>query len=90
MTVYGLAGRARVLDHPRGLALDFMTGTDRAKGSRVAAWLVAHQAQLRVKYVIFDQHIYNVGRAREGWRLMGDRGSDTENHRDHVHLSLLD
>jgi hypothetical protein len=90
MTIYGLAGRARVSDHPRGLALDFMTDADRAKGSRIAAWVVAHATQLRVKYVIYSRHIWSVERAAEGWRLMEDRGSPNENHENHVHVSLVD
>ncbi|MGL5866083.1 MAG: M23 family metallopeptidase, partial [Dermatophilaceae bacterium] len=45
-------------------------------------------ADLGVKYVIWRQRIWSVERADEGWRPMADRGSVTENHFDHLHVSL--
>ncbi|MGL5929308.1 MAG: M23 family metallopeptidase [Dermatophilaceae bacterium] len=77
--------------HPAGLALDFMTndipgGT--ATGDRLAKHLQDNAADLGVKYIIWRQRIWSVERADEGWRPMTDRGSVTENHFDHVHLSL--
>ncbi len=77
--------------HPAGLALDFMIDNipDRAAtGSRLAAYAQNHAADLGVKYVIWQQHIWSPARASEGWRLMPDRGSPTQNHVDHVHVSL--
>lgn len=78
-------------DHPRGLALDFMTNDipdGKATGDRAAAYLQEHAAELGVKYIIWQQAIWSPERADEGWRPMEDRGSPTENHYDHVHLSL--
>lgn len=83
--------RAGDMDHGKGLALDFMTYQDTATGNRLAAYLQANAEQLSVKYVIWQQRIWNAGyRADEGWRPMADRGSTTQNHMDHVHLSLTD
>jgi TP901 family phage tail tape measure protein len=70
--------------HPAGLALDAMVGKDRLKGKEIAEWAIANREQLGVSYVIWDQHI-NSG---SGWRKMADRGSDTENHKDHPHIQF--
>lgn len=78
----GVAARARASDHPLGLALDFPV--DRDTGDELAAYVLAHQAELRITYVIWRQRI-NFG---SGWEPMEDRGSATANHFDHVHLSL--
>lgn len=75
-------------DHPKGLALDFMVGTDRGMGDSVAQYLQRNAAALGVTYIIWRQHIWNIERSGEGWRLMGDRGGITENHFDHVHCSF--
>jgi hypothetical protein len=83
-------------DHGLGRACDFMmaaggrrpTAEMRGHGQALANWLVDNAEALGVQYVIWEQHIWNVDRAREGWRLMGDRGSVTQNHFDHVHVSV--
>jgi hypothetical protein len=80
--VLGIAGRGGPSDHPRGLALDFMV--DRATGDALAAYAVAHRAELGINYVIWRQRI-DTGR---GFRAMADRGSPTANHFDHVHVSF--
>lgn len=77
--------------HPAGLALDFMTNDipdGKATGDRLVEHLQDHSADLGVKYIIWQQHIWSVERADEGWRIMEDRGSHSANHMDHVHLSL--
>lgn len=83
-TVHGRAARASgTSDHPGGLALDFMCS--RATGDQIAAFVLAHQDVLKVKYVIWRQRI-NHG---NGWSPMEDRGGITANHYDHVHVSFL-
>jgi hypothetical protein len=74
-------------DHPSGLALDFMVN-DKRTGDRLADYIVEHIDELGVRYVIWYQRIWNVDRADEGWRPMDDRGSDTQNHKDHVHVTM--
>lgn len=81
-------------DHYQGKALDLMipkytTRAGKAMGGKVAEWAVANQPVLHIQYVIWDQHIWNVSRASEGWRLMADRGSDSANHKNHVHISVM-
>lgn len=79
-------------EHPLGRACDFMlssggtmpTAAHQALGDQIAAWTVANRAKLGVKYVIWKQRI-NHG---SGWSPMANRGSITENHFDHVHISM--
>ena len=80
-------------EHPAGRALDIMipkhkTKAGRALGFEVAAWAKANARSLRIKYVIWDQHIWNIERDAEGWRFMADRGSDSANHKNHVHITV--
>lgn len=78
----GVASRARVSDHATGLALDLMVRGD--KGDRIAQCALANRQALGISYVIWEQRI-NYG---SGWERMENRGSDTENHVDHVHISF--
>ncbi|MER6003230.1 hypothetical protein ABT120_31970 [Nonomuraea angiospora] len=79
-------------EHPLGRACDFMMSTggtmpaaiNNALGDRIADWALKNKGKLGVKYVIWKQRI-NMG---SGWRAMSDRGSVTENHYDHVHISM--
>jgi hypothetical protein len=87
-TILGVGLRAGESDHPLGLALDFMTEKDMAKGQQLAEYVKANASAYGVKYVIWNQRIWSVERAAENWRLMEDRGSDTANHKDHVHVSF--
>lgn len=83
VTTYGgVAGRN---EHATGQALDIMVSGE--TGWRVAEFLLAHQAELGVEYLIYEQRIWSVDRAGEGWRPMSDRGSVTANHYDHVHVT---
>lgn len=90
-TVGGYRNDANAEDHATGLALDFMINDipdGKATGDRLAKYVQDQAADLGVKYVIWQQHIWSVQRADEGWRAMEDRGSPTANHMDHVHVSL--
>lgn len=77
--------------HPAGLAVDFMVPLNKdgkALGDDIAKFVIDNHKALNVKYVIWYQRIYNVERADEGWRKMPDRGGDTQNHKDHPHVSF--
>ena len=54
----------------------------------VAAYLQKNAESLTVRYIIWQQRIWMAGDPLDGWEAMEDRGSDTQNHMDHVHLSL--
>ncbi|HYN28767.1 MAG TPA: hypothetical protein VES95_02685 [Dermatophilaceae bacterium] len=70
-------------DHGTGHAVDVMVRGSR--GDAVAAFAIANARALDVTYVIWEQRIWMPGR---GWEPMADRGSDTANHVDHVHVSV--
>ncbi|MFF2087496.1 hypothetical protein ACFVVM_27295 [Nocardia sp. NPDC058176] len=70
-------------DHGAGLALDVMTPNS-AIGDTIAEFVLANKARFGVTYVIWKQR-YNDG---NGWSFMEDRGSATQNHYDHVHVSF--
>ncbi|WP_249266030.1 MULTISPECIES: hypothetical protein [unclassified Pseudonocardia] len=81
-TVLGIGSRGGTSDHPSGKALDFMV--DRATGDRLAEYALANRDELGITYVIWRQRI-DTG---SGWEMQEDRGGDTANHMDHVHISF--
>ena len=92
----GVGNRSNVSDHPAGRAVDFMipnwnTTDGRTRGWQVAHWLQAHAAELNVKYVIFDDHVWRAYRPSQGWTPYTHPNGATTNptlrHLDHVHLS---
>jgi hypothetical protein len=85
ITSYG--GYAARGEHSSGKAIDIMT-SDVALGTEIADFLRAHAAELDLFDVIWRQHIWTPVRASEGWRPMPDRGSETANHDNHVHVSV--
>ncbi len=72
--------------HAQGRALDIMVRG--STGDEIAAWLRSNAAELGVMEIIWEQRIWTVQRASDGWRWMSDRGGDTANHYDHVHVSV--
>jgi hypothetical protein len=83
-------------DHPKGRAADIMTNgggvaanpAEAAMGDEIAAYLQANAVNLGVTYIIWKQQIWNTGDPPNGWTQMEDRGSPTQNHSDHVHVSV--
>ncbi|MFD0904480.1 coiled-coil domain-containing protein [Actinomadura sediminis] len=83
-------------DHGSGRACDFMESTGgrmpsasaSAHGDKVAQYLIDNASRLGIKYIIWKQRIWD-SRSSGGWRQMEDRGSVTQNHYDHVHVSVL-
>jgi hypothetical protein len=71
-------------DHGSGQAVDVMT-SDFAQGDAVAAFFQEHAAEFNIKYLIWKQRYWAPGGS---WSLMEDRGSPTQNHMDHVHVSV--
>ncbi len=80
----GVGARGNASDHPTGHALDLMVRGE--QGDRIAECALANAEELGVKYVIWEQRM-NSG---DGWESMEDRGGDTANHMDHVHISFDD
>lgn len=83
-SILGVGSRSRMSDHPLGLALDFMTSDNR--GTALANEVIRINKALDSTYVIWRQRINSFD--GQGWRPMADRGSPTENHMDHVHVSF--
>ncbi len=91
-TVYGVRPDP-IPDHPSGRAIDLMipnykSASGRKLGSEVAAWAKTNARSLGVSYIIWDQRIWNIQRDGEGWRYMANRGGDSANHKDHVHITV--
>ncbi|KQU69183.1 hypothetical protein [Phycicoccus sp. Root101] len=70
-------------DHGSGHAVDIMCST--SQGDAVAAHLQGMASTLNIKYLIWKQRIWYPGGS---WKPMEDRGSPTQNHMDHVHVSV--
>ena len=81
-------------DHPSGRALDLMIPNYKSKAGKqlgydLSRWLQKRHTELGINYIIWDQRIWNVQRAGSGWRSMGSRGSDSANHKNHIHVTVL-
>ena len=91
-TMYGVRPDP-IPDHPSGRAVDIMIPnykSNKELGNRLAAYFKANHSQFRVHYIIWDQKIWNITRDGEGWRPMANRGGDTANHKDHIHITVYD
>ena len=79
-------------DHGKGLAADFIVGDNTELGNRVAADVTSNMTERGISYVIWQQQFYapfeSVYGPANTWNQMPDRGSVTENHYDHVHVSM--
>lgn len=82
-------------DHPGNAADCFpgasgvcVTGQDKLDGDALAEWIRTNAGPLKVQYVIWQNKIYNVDRAGEGWRSQGKSGC-TYAHFDHLHISVV-
>ena len=79
-------------DHGNGRAVDVMVPVGSEVGNQVAQYAVDNIANAGISYVIYRQHFYapvdNIYGPANTWNQMPDRGSITENHYDHVHVSF--
>lgn len=71
-------------DHASGKSIDMFVSS-KIQGDAIAAELTSNPSRYNVKYVIWYQRIWYPG---TGWRAMPDRGSDNNNHKNHVHLTI--
>lgn len=93
-TMYGWR-RDVTPDHPAGRAVDIMipnwnTPAGKELGWKIANYYRSNASEFRVHYIIFEQKIWNIQRDGEGWRPMADRGNNTANHMDHIHITTYD
>lgn len=79
-------------DHGKGLAVDVMVPTSSQLGDQVAQYAIDNMARAGISYVIWKQQFYmpvdNIYGPANTWNQMPDRGGDTANHYDHVHVSF--
>lgn len=76
-------------DHPKGLAVDNMVGSDRAKGDAIATYAVANASRLGITYVIWYARIWEPGKGWQTYHHPSGGTSPTQLHMDHVHISFL-
>lgn len=82
--------------HNSGMAVDFMVGFDTnvnsELGQKIANYFQNNFDALGCYYLIWQQHFYmnvdNKYGSANTWNPMEDRGSPTQNHMDHVHVSF--
>ncbi len=75
--------------HPHGLAIDVMIPDARSAagielGDKVLAYVMANAERFGLEHAIWRQTIYRPNGSKN---VMSDRGSDTANHYDHVHIA---
>lgn len=78
-------------DHPSGRAADIMipgydTPAGKALGSQIADYVMANKDVFQVDYIIWQQ---TYRPAQGPSNKMEDRGSPTQNHMDHVHVTTV-
>ena len=79
-------------DHGQGLAVDVMVPTSSELGDQVAQYAIDNMDRAGISYIIWKQQFYmpvnNIYGPANTWNQMPDRGGDTANHNDHVHISF--
>ena len=75
--------------HPHGMAIDVMipnarTAAGKALGDSVLAYVLKNAERFDLNHVIWRQTFYRPNGSK---RTMSDRGGDTANHYDHVHIA---
>ena len=79
-------------DHGKGLAVDVMVPTNSELGDQVAQYAIDNMDRAGISYIIWKQQFYmpvnNIYGPANTWNQKPDRGGDTANHNDHVHISF--
>ncbi|TWS25348.1 hypothetical protein FK268_09150 [Tsukamurella sputi] len=80
-------------EHSSGNAIDVMipnfgSADGKALGAQVLAFLQENAATLQLDGIIYQQATYGYGGSLTSPKAMSDRGSDTQNHMDHLHVIL--
>lgn len=76
--------RAGAGEHGTGEAMDLMV-RNKDQGDALAAWIIANAGTYDVEYLIWYQRYRPIPGS---WEPMEDRGSTTQNHMDHVHVTV--
>lgn len=87
--IWYIWGMGTSAEHKTGLALDLMVRNE-AAGGWVRNYLWNNRSRLRLKHVIWEQHITSTVVQPGVRRKMEDRGNSTANHFDHNHVWLFE
>lgn len=88
-TMYGYVNKSTP-DHPAGRAVDVMVPNykyNKTFGWDMAWYFRNNAEKFGINYIMYDQKIWSVARDGEGWRTFADRGGDSANHIDHLHVN---
>lgn len=83
--IWFMWGMGSSVEHSSGTALDLMVRNE-AGGDFIRNYIWANRQRLRLRHVIWEQHITSTVNQPGVRRRMADRGNDTANHYDHVHV----
>lgn len=83
--IWYMWGMGTSSEHATGRALDLMV-RNKAAGDWIRDYIWKNRQRLRLQHVIWWQHITSTVTQPGVVRKMKDRGSVTENHKDHVHV----
>ncbi|AHJ86566.1 endolysin [Mycobacterium phage Jolie2] len=79
-------------EHSSGNALDIMipdySGAGKATGDQIASWIAKNRDEIGADGMIWRQTSFGYGGDWSTGKVMSDRGSDTQNHMDHIHVIL--
>lgn len=79
-------------EHSSGNAMDIMIpdyqGSGKALGDQIASWIAQNRDALGANGMIWRQTSFGYGGDWTSGKTMSDRGSDTQNHMDHIHVIL--
>lgn len=81
--------------HPQGLALDFMIPDYKSEqgkklGDDIAKFLQDHSDEFGIDHIMWQHKMWLGGSSPDDWQMVDERGSDTANHLDHVHVAVTD
>jgi hypothetical protein len=82
--IWYIWGKGTSTEHATGRALDLMVRNE-AAGDWVRDYIWAHRKRLRLRHIIWEQHITSTVVEPGVRRKMEDRGNPTANHFDHGH-----
>lgn len=79
-------------EHSSGNAIDIMipdySGAGKQTGDQIASWIAKNRDAIGADGMIWRQTSFGYGGDWSTGKQMADRGSDTQNHMDHVHVIL--
>lgn len=87
--IWFMWGMGTSKEHASGLALDLMVRNE-AGGDWIRDYFWKNRARLRLRHVIWEQHITSTVTQPGVRRKMEDRGNSTANHYDHNHVWLFE